>query len=90
MKNDNAFARARAMFAAISALITDGLKGLALQQGIKALGPYESRGKGKGGGRGTKRSAAMRRGSGKAYPMNGAREVARRQRQIAAGTLKIS
>jgi len=42
----NAFARARAMMAAISALFSQGLRGFELQQGMKDLGPYRSRGKG--------------------------------------------
>lgn len=47
MKHDlSAFSRARTMMAAISAMIAQGLKGIDLQQGIGALGPYESRGKG--------------------------------------------
>ncbi|MFJ1253402.1 hypothetical protein [Cupriavidus sp. CuC1] len=40
------FARARAMFAAIAAAMA--LQGSARQLAMSAIGPYESRGKGKG------------------------------------------
>lgn len=85
--NTGSFARARAMMAAISALLAQGLKGFELQQQINALGPYRSRGKGRG-----KAFDRQRHGNstGKTYPMNGAREVARRQRQIAAGILRTN
>lgn len=75
------------MMAAIGALIAQGLKGFELQQGIGALGQYKSRGKGRG-----KPFDRQRHGnrSGNTYPMNGAREVARRQRQIAAGILRTN
>jgi hypothetical protein len=44
--NTNAFARARAMAAAISAMMAAGMSGFELKQGIFGLGPYVSRGKG--------------------------------------------
>ena len=43
----NDFKRARAMFAAVSALIHQ-FSGLALHEALAALGPYESRGHGRG------------------------------------------
>jgi hypothetical protein len=90
MKNDNAFARSRAMFAAISALIAQGLKGFELQQQVNVMRPYKSRGKGRG-------KAFDRQRHGNPPGMNygvpacgGAREIARRKRQIERGILKIS
>lgn len=81
------FARARAMFAAISAILAQGLGAFERQQALQALGPYQSRGKGCG-----KAFDRQRHGNrtSKTYGMNVAREVARRRRQIAAGTLKVS
>ena len=51
MKHGSPFRRAQMMMAAISAIMSSTVGNMAAQQQqLAALGPYESRGKGKGGG----------------------------------------
>lgn len=60
--------------------------GTSLMQMLQALGPYESRGK----GRGTYPGKKPGNRTGKLYAPNGARECERRRRQIAKGMLKCT
>jgi hypothetical protein len=60
MIKTQAFARARAMFAAIAAIMTEHSHDVGSQKAALAqLGPYVSRGKGKGGGNRVARGANM-------------------------------
>lgn len=61
-------------------------KGLALQQAVGALGAYEGRGKGRGKHSGKKPGNR----TGRTYASNGARECARRVRQIEKGMLSCT
>ena len=78
----NPFGRALALINALAG----ATGGLDIQAAMAAARGYKSRGHGKGVISGKKWGNE----SGKTYPTNGAREVARRQRQIACGMLKVS
>lgn len=75
----NAFQRALAMMAALSAAMA--LPQAQQAAALASIGPYKSRGKGRGNVSKTYRT------NPKKFTPNGAREVARRQRQIAKGLL---
>jgi hypothetical protein len=72
------------MMAAIAAAMA--LPATAKASALNSIGPYVSRGKGKDRRSGKKPGNR----TGKTYQMNGAREVARRLRQIKAGQLRVS
>lgn len=78
----NPFARSLAMSQAIAVLMTK-FSGFDLNQAIAALGPYKSRGKGRGkySGKGRPNPA------GKYMPHQGKREMERRALQLAAGRI---
>lgn len=79
------FRRAMLM-SGILASLAEQFKGLALQQAVGALGAYEGRGKGRGKYSGKKPGNS----SGKTYAPNGARECARRVRQMEKGMLSCT
>ena len=90
--NKQPFSRFNALMAAASALLASLPSNvLSLGGAINQLGGYKSRGKGRSFG-----MAASRRGNRctdwlrNAPHGGGAREVARRQRQLAAGTLRTN
>ena len=85
IKSGTPFRRAMLMMGVLSQLATR-FSGLALQQAVLGLGAYESRGKGRGRYSGRKPGNY----SGKTYQPNGARECARRVRQIEKGMLQCS
>ena len=81
------FKRALLMAQAISAILQN-FRGHEVQFMLNQLGPYESRGKGRGVYSGRKKTATS---SGKyARVFNGARECARRMRQIERGIIAVS
>lgn len=81
------FARFRAIAAMIAAAMS--MPVAQRREALQAVPAYASRGKGKGLWGGKKYTARMRRNS-TLHPTNGAREVARRRRQLAAGTLRTN
>lgn len=89
MKQQQHFKWARMMMAAIKAIIAGSVSQLEQQAKISALGPYRSRGKGRGG--------VVRNFYGRStlwgkegLPKTEAREMARRRRQIEKGALNSS
>lgn len=76
------FRRANLMMAAISALLSQGMS---LQMAADKVGPYQSRGKGKGKYSGKKPGNH----SGRTYAANGKKECARRLRQMELGRLQF-
>ena len=82
IKAGTPFRQALLMHGILMRLATQ-FQGLALQQAVSALGAYEGRGKGRGKYSGKKPGNR----SGKTYAANGARECARRVRQIEKGML---
>lgn len=85
IKAGTPFRQALLMHGILTQLATQ-FKGLALQQVVSALGAYEGRGKGRGKYSGKKPGNR----SGKLYAANGARECARRVRQIEKGMLSCT
>ena len=83
------FARARAMFAAIAAIMANHA-GLAQGAAIGALGGYRSRGKGRGSVVRNFHSNSGRRYDPPADLLESGQAATRRRRQIERGTLTIS
>ena len=79
MQKSNPFHRARAMMALVAAALA--LPPLAQREALAEIGPYKSRGHGRSV------QGKVYRINPRKFTPNGAREVARRQRQIAKGML---
>ena len=76
------------MMSAIAAIMA--MSPSAQQMELAKLAPYKSRGKGKGHNANGRAAKALHFGRSKYKPHEGAREVSRRQSQIARGILKAS
>ena len=88
--NVDHFKRARLMFAAIGAILANPNLGMASRDAeLAKIGPYRSRGKGRGSVERNYFRPYCNNG-GRNIPHQGEREIARRCRQIASGQLTAS